>query len=83
MRRGDSTSQGQSPRDRILAAARRIVAERGLAELSVQNVVSEAQVSKSAISYHFGSKDGLILALVEELAEKESGGGEEGSRQAG
>ena len=72
MRRGDSTSQGQLPRDRILAAARRIVAERGLAELSVQNVVSEAQVSKSAISYHFGSKDGLILALVEELAEKES-----------
>ena len=72
MKPGDSTSQGQSPRDRILAAARRIVAERGLAELSVQNVASEARVSKSAISYHFGSKDGLILALIEELAEKES-----------
>jgi AcrR family transcriptional regulator len=62
----------QAPRDRILAAARRIVAARGLGALSVQTVATEAGVTKSAISYHFGSKDGLVLELVGELADQES-----------
>jgi AcrR family transcriptional regulator len=68
----DSASRGDSPRDRILAAARRIITSRGLQELSVQTVAAEAGVTKSAISYHFGSKDGLILELVGELADQES-----------
>jgi AcrR family transcriptional regulator len=62
----------QAPRDRILAAARRIVTERGLGALSVQTVAAEASVTKSAISYHFGSKDGLVLELIGELADQES-----------
>ena len=36
--------------------------------LSVQTVATEADVSKSAISYHFGSKDGLIRAIIESMA---------------
>jgi len=62
----------EAPRDRILAAARRIVTARGLGALSVQTVATEAGVTKSAISYHFGSKDGLVLQLIGELADQES-----------
>jgi AcrR family transcriptional regulator len=68
----DSAPSGDTPRDRILAAARRIVTSRGLQELSVQTVATEAGVTKSAISYHFGSKDGLVLELIGELADQES-----------
>jgi AcrR family transcriptional regulator len=65
-------SPQDAPHDRILAAARRIITSRGLQELSVQTVATEAGVTKSAISYHFGSKDGLVLELIGELADQES-----------
>jgi AcrR family transcriptional regulator len=61
----------ESPQQRILSAARRIVAERGMTALSVQTVAAEAGVTKSAISYHFGSKDGLVRAIIESMAVKE------------
>jgi AcrR family transcriptional regulator len=68
----DSAPRGETPHDRILAAARRVITSRGLQELSVQTVATEANVTKSAISYHFGSKDGLVLELIGELADQES-----------
>jgi AcrR family transcriptional regulator len=76
----DSASQGGSPHDRILAAARRVITSRGLHELSVQTVATEAGVTKSAIAYHFGNKDGLVLELIGELAIQE---GEEAQRVVG
>jgi AcrR family transcriptional regulator len=60
-----------SPHDRILETARRIVLSRGMTALSVQTVATEAAVSKSAIAYHFGSKDGLVRAIIESMAVKE------------
>ena len=39
--------------------------------LSVQAVAAEAQVTKSAIGYHFGSKDGLVRAIIGSMAVKE------------
>jgi AcrR family transcriptional regulator len=66
----DSASKGESPHDRILAAARQIVLSRGLSALSVQTVATAADVSKSAIAYHFGSKDGLVRAIIESMAVK-------------
>jgi AcrR family transcriptional regulator len=67
----ETSSGGEAPRDRILAAARRIVSERGISALSVQTVATEAGVTKSAISYHFGNKDGLVRAIIESMAVKE------------
>ena len=67
----DSAPRGQTPHDRILAAARRVITSRGLHELSVQAVATEAGVTKSAIAYHFGNKDGLVLELIGELAVQE------------
>jgi AcrR family transcriptional regulator len=55
---------------RILEAARAIVAEGGLDGLSLQAAATKAGVHKSAIAYHFGSKDGLLHALAELLFEE-------------
>jgi AcrR family transcriptional regulator len=76
----DSALQGRSQHDGILAAARRIITSRGLQGLSVQAVATEAGVTKSAIAYHFGNKDGLVLELIGELAVQE---GEEAQRVVG
>jgi AcrR family transcriptional regulator len=76
----DSAPRGETAHDRILAAARRVITSRGLHELSVQTVATEAGVTKSAIAYHFGNKDGLVLELIGELAIQE---GEEAQRVVG
>lgn len=50
----------------ILAAARvRLLAD-GYAGLSTRKVAQEAGVSLSQLHYHFGSKGGMVLALLEE-----------------
>jgi AcrR family transcriptional regulator len=50
----------------ILDAARRRLLADGYAGLSTRKVAEEAGVPVSQLHYHFGSKQGLILALFEE-----------------
>ncbi|HEY9350792.1 MAG TPA: TetR/AcrR family transcriptional regulator [Acidothermales bacterium] len=50
----------------ILEAARRRLLADGYAGLSTRKVAEEAQVPLSQLHYHYGSKQGLILALLEE-----------------
>ena len=50
----------------ILDAARSRLLADGYAGLSTRKVAEEAGVSVSQLNYHFGSKQGLILALFEE-----------------
>lgn len=54
---------------RLLKAARRVVMRRGYPGLSVKAVGQEAGVHESLIYYHFGSKAGLVEALVNSLVE--------------
>ena len=50
---------------RMIDAAERLAAERGLAALTVQGVQEAAgQRNKSAVQYHFGGRQGLVNALV-------------------
>jgi AcrR family transcriptional regulator len=52
-------------REAILEAARQRLLEEGLARLSTRSVAEAAGVPLSQLHYHFGSKRGLILALLE------------------
>lgn len=54
-------------RDAILAAAQQIVRNEGIAALSTRRVALEAGVPLSQIHYHFGSKHGLVLDLLDHL----------------
>ncbi len=49
----------------ILEAARQVLHEDGYSGLSTRSVAAAANVPLSQIQYHFGSKDGMMLALFE------------------
>ena len=57
---------------RILAAARRILVERGFQALTLQAIATESGVNKAGVWYYFGGKEQLVLALLEEVAVTES-----------
>jgi AcrR family transcriptional regulator len=47
----------------ILAAAERLYADRGFADVTLRDIVAAADVNLAAVNYHFGSKDELIAEL--------------------
>ena len=55
----------QDTRSRILAAAKGALLEVGYANLSTRGIAEEAGVPLSQIHYHFGSKQNLVLALLD------------------
>jgi AcrR family transcriptional regulator len=61
-------AQGEETRERILAAAIASIAERGYAATSIETLCQRAGVVRTAIYWHFGSKDGLVLPVVERVA---------------
>ncbi|MEU2178566.1 MULTISPECIES: TetR/AcrR family transcriptional regulator [Nocardia] len=55
-------------REDLLAGARKVIVERGIAKATARDIASAAGVSLAAIGYHFGSKDQLITeALADSL----------------
>src|SRR5678815_2895154 len=51
----------------LLEAAKKVLRQRGYAGLSTRDVAEVAGVPLSQIHYHFGSKQGMVLALFEYL----------------
>jgi AcrR family transcriptional regulator len=51
----------------LLEAAKKVLRQNGYAGLSTRDVAAVAGVPLSQIHYHFGSKQGLVLALFEYL----------------
>ncbi len=56
-------------KDRILDAAEHLFAENGIAATSLRAVMKEAGANMAAIHYHFGSRAGLLEALMARRAE--------------
>ncbi|MEO5373522.1 MAG: TetR/AcrR family transcriptional regulator [Alphaproteobacteria bacterium] len=56
-------------RTRILDAAEAIVRAHGVAGLTINAAAATAGVSKGGLFYHFASKEALLVALLERLAE--------------
>jgi AcrR family transcriptional regulator len=52
----------------VLAAAREILLERGAGGLTLEAVAAAAHVDVTTIHYHFGSKAGLLEALLDSLS---------------
>lgn len=51
----------------LLEAAKKVLRQNGYAGLSTREVAAAADVPLSQIHYHFGSKQGMVLALFEYL----------------
>lgn len=54
-------------RDRLLTAARKLFAEHGFRSASVRRITHAANANLGAITYHFGSKEALRDAVVEQI----------------
>ena len=54
----------------LLEAAKKVLRQNGYSGLSTRDVAAAAGVPLSQIHYHFGSKQGLVLALFEFLNEQ-------------
>src|SRR5258708_24421080 len=61
-----ATKKGRTSIER-LEAAKKVLRKNGYAKLSTRQVAAAAKVPLSQIHYHFGSKQGLVLALFEYL----------------
>jgi len=60
---------GAETRERILNAAERLFALRGIASTSMRALTRAAGVNLAAVHYHFGSKEALLDAVIERRAE--------------
>jgi len=65
-----ATSRKAQTGTSLLEAAKKVLHQKGYAGLSTREVASAAGVPLSQIHYHFGSKQGLVLALFEYLNEQ-------------
>src|SRR5437660_9877993 len=57
--------QGRLTRERLIATATRLFAERGYDATSIETVLHEAEVSRGALYHHFGNKEALFEAVLE------------------
>lgn len=55
-----------STRQRLLAAAKQLFLEKGADQVSLRAVNAAAGLNPGAVHYHFGSREGLVSALLEQ-----------------
>jgi len=60
-----------TPRQQLLDAAIAFVADHGLTDLSLRSLAAELGTSHRMLSHHFGSKDGLWVAIVQEVERRQ------------
>jgi TetR/AcrR family transcriptional regulator, transcriptional repressor for nem operon len=58
------TARGRATRERILTAATQLIAERGVAGTSLDDVRERAQASKSQLYLYFADRDALLRAVA-------------------
>ena len=61
----DGSPRSRATREAILEAARRCLLDEGIARLSTRSVAETAGVPLSQLHYHFGSKQKMVLELLE------------------
>jgi AcrR family transcriptional regulator len=62
--------RGTRSREAVLDAAERLMAEQGYGAASVAALVERADVPPSSIYHYFGSKEGVLLAVMERGAQR-------------
>ena len=62
--------RGMRSRELVLDAAERVMAEHGFEAATLARVVEEAGIPLSSVYHYYGSKDGILLAVMERGAER-------------
>jgi TetR/AcrR family transcriptional regulator, transcriptional repressor for nem operon len=63
------TSKGERTRARIVAAAARLIHQRGVAATTLDDVKAAAEVSGSQLYHYFPDKDDLVQAVIDHQAD--------------
>lgn len=62
-----SREDGKETRARIIQCAGQLIAQQGYAKTTSKSICQLAQVNMAAVNYHFGSRDGLYIAVLKEI----------------
>jgi AcrR family transcriptional regulator len=62
--------RGRRSRELVLDAAERVMAEDGFEAATLARVVAESGIPMSSVYHYFGSKDGILSAVMERGAER-------------
>src|SRR6476620_3053685 len=62
--------RGTRSRELVLNAAERIMGAEGYDSASLARIVEESEIPISSVYHYFGSKDGVLLAVMERGAER-------------
>ena len=60
-----------APRDRLLAAAVDYAAQHGISDVSLRTLAAGLGTSHRMLIHHFGSKEGLLAAVVTEVERRQ------------
>src|SRR5580693_714224 len=66
-RRRSQAERSATTRQALLDAGRLLFAEQGFAGAGQEEIVERAGVTRGALSHHFGTKQGLFLAVVQDV----------------
>lgn len=58
----------QERKARLIEAAHHLLGEKSFRNITIRELASEAGTQSAMISYYFGSKEGLFIALLEDLS---------------
>jgi AcrR family transcriptional regulator len=56
-------------REKLMSAAERLFAERGVESVSIRDIAAAAGVNSALIAYHFGGKEELFVAVYKAIAD--------------
>jgi len=62
-----NVARGEATRGQLIAIARRLFAERGYEDTSIEAVLREAGVSRGSLYHHFPGKEALFEAVAEDV----------------
>jgi AcrR family transcriptional regulator len=65
--------QALRPRERLLGVAIRLFLEEGIRAVGVHRIVDEAGVAPMTLYRHFGGKEGLVVAALEQWSAESIG----------
>jgi len=60
----------QERKARLIEAAHHLLSEKSFRNITIRELASEAGMQSAMISYYFGSKEGLFIALLEDLSKQ-------------
>lgn len=63
------TQTSRESRELLLSAAGELFAEKGYRETTFADIATRAEISRGSIPWHFGNKEGLLGAVLQQLAD--------------